>query len=63
MPETTLEQRIIEYIARGPASLLNVASHFGMMTEDAQIILVRLAAEGRIQPAVGMSRVSWRAVK
>lgn len=57
-----IEQLIVDYIGRGPASLLNVASHFGMDTTSAQTTLLRLAADGRIQPAVGMSKVSWKAI-
>lgn len=53
----TTDRLIVEYIGRGPASLSNVASHFGMPLKDAHDTLVRLEDDGHIQP---VGRISWR---
>lgn len=44
---------LLEYISRAPVSVSNVASHFGLTTEQAQAELARMEDWGAVRKVAG----------
>ena len=61
-PSETTADLIVEYIRRGRASTINVASHFAMFTPTARSELMRLEAAGVIRRIGKSVRESWEII-
>lgn len=52
-----VDDLIVDYIRRSPATMKEVASHFGMRLVEAHVALVQLEDAGRLEPH---GRLQWK---